>query len=342
MSATNLTKNLKLSQFVASDKPSWLGDVNGDNKKIDDGYGVLAGEISKANDTASSAKSQSDANTQTLTNVNSELEDYGNRITALEAGGGTEQLEQRVNTLTTDVESLQTRANTFEEKIEQNETNITNLTSRMTTVEEKANNNEDNITSLQTTTQSLNENLQSTSSVATNALNIANSANTIATTASNKADNATSLAQSALANSVLFADLKTFPSNNFADSLSIGNTNNLKGLYQVGENSASLLIMPFIISNVSGNTQTILAGTPFLTIKYNPSYTINEGSIGVGKPIYFLRTNYASAQSGNVLLAYAQNNPETHEIELYTNSQFAMPSHYSFMVNDFPIITFSK
>ena len=42
MSATNLTKNLKLSQFVASDKPSWLGDVNGDHKKIDDGYGVLA------------------------------------------------------------------------------------------------------------------------------------------------------------------------------------------------------------------------------------------------------------------------------------------------------------
>ena len=120
MSATNLTKNLKLSQFVASDKPSWLGDVNGDNKKIDDGYGVLAGEISKANNTASSAKSQSDANTQTLTNVNTELENYGNRITALEAGGGTENLEQRVNTLGTDVEALQTRANTFDEDISQN------------------------------------------------------------------------------------------------------------------------------------------------------------------------------------------------------------------------------
>ena len=147
MSATNLTKNLKLSQFVASDKPSWLGDVNGDNKKIDDGYGVLAGEISKANDTASSAKSQSDANTQTLTNVNSELEDYGNRITALEAGGGTEQLEQRVNTLDSDVEALQTRADTFEENIAQNGTNITSLTERMTAVEGKAKTNKDNITS---------------------------------------------------------------------------------------------------------------------------------------------------------------------------------------------------
>ena len=146
MSATNLTKNLKLSQFVASDKPSWLGDVNGDNKKIDDGYGVLAGEISKANDTASSAKSQSDANTQTLTNVNSELEDYGNRITALEAGGGTEQLEQRVNTLSTDVESLQTRAETFEENIGENGTSISTLKGRVDTLEPKLNTNLENIT----------------------------------------------------------------------------------------------------------------------------------------------------------------------------------------------------
>ena len=163
MSATNLTKNLKLSQFVASDKPSWLGDVNGDNKKIDDGYGVLVGEISKANDTASSAKSQSDANTQTLTNVNSELEDYGNRITALEAGGGTEQLEQRVNTLGSDVEALQTRADTFEENITQNGNNITSLTERMTAVEGKAKTNENNITSLQSVTSELTETVQENS-----------------------------------------------------------------------------------------------------------------------------------------------------------------------------------
>lgn len=160
MSATNLTKNLKLSQFVASDKPSWLGDVNGDNKKIDDGYGVLAGEISKANDTASSAKSQSDANTQTLTNVNSELEDYGNRITALEAGGGTEQLEQRVNTLSTDVESLQTRADTFEENITENVTSISTLKGRVDTLEPKVNTNLENITSLTTTTHGLSEKVQ--------------------------------------------------------------------------------------------------------------------------------------------------------------------------------------
>lgn len=202
MSATNLTKNLKLSQFVASDKPSWLGDVNGDNKKIDDGYGVLAGEISKANDTASSAKSQSDANTQTLTNVNSELEDYGNRITALESGGGTEQLEQRVNTLDSDVEALQTRADTFEEDITQNGTNITNLTKRVTDVEGKVKTNTDNITSVQAQTSGFAENIQNltsgqadinsrlsvTSATATNALSNSSQNSTRITSLSNRID----------------------------------------------------------------------------------------------------------------------------------------------------------
>ena len=191
MSATNLTKNLKLSQFVASDKPSWLGDVNGDNKKIDDGYGVLAGEISKANDKASSAKSQSDANTQTLTNVNSELEDYGNRITALEAGGGTEQLEQRVNTLGTDVEALQTRADTFDENITQNGTDITALTSRVTTLEPKVKANADNIKTLQTSNTNILSEIDGLHTVNTENGKLISNAQTTATNANNKADSNT-------------------------------------------------------------------------------------------------------------------------------------------------------
>lgn len=203
MSATNLTKNLKLSQFVASDKPSWLGDVNGDNKKIDDGYGVLAGEISKAKETASSAKSQSDANTQTLTNVNSELEDYGNRITALEAGGGTEQLEQRVNTLGTDVEALQTRADTFEENITQNGTDITALKGRVDKIEPKVKANTDNITSLQTETsglstsvENLTNSISKTNTTANEAKNLATQANSTASLANNTANTALSKANS--------------------------------------------------------------------------------------------------------------------------------------------------
>lgn len=192
MSATNLTQNLKLPQFVASDKPSWLGDVNGAMKNIDDGIGVIKGDITKVSNTASSAKSQSDANTVTLGNVNTELENIGNRVTALEAGGGTEQLEQRVTTLSTNVEALQTRADTFEEDITQNGTNITNVTSRVTTLETTTKTNSDNITSLLSTTEGLTTTVETlTTSVDTaskksnEAKSIANSAQQTATQARN-------------------------------------------------------------------------------------------------------------------------------------------------------------
>lgn len=164
MSATNLTKNLKLPQFLASDKPSWLGDVNGAMLNIDNGYGTLTADISNANDTASSAKSQSDANTQTLVNVNSELQSQGNRITALEAGGGTEQLEQRVGTLETDVDSLQTKADTCETAITEIANNVTTLSGRVTTVEGKVKTNTDNITSLQAQTNGFSESIQTLTS----------------------------------------------------------------------------------------------------------------------------------------------------------------------------------
>lgn len=35
MTATNKTANYKLSQFVGTDRPTWLGDYNGDMAKID-------------------------------------------------------------------------------------------------------------------------------------------------------------------------------------------------------------------------------------------------------------------------------------------------------------------
>lgn len=195
MSSTNLTKNLKLPQFVASDKPSWLGDVNGAMLNIDNGYGKMSGDISKANDTASSAKSQSDANTQTLVNVNSELESQGNRITALEAGGGTEQLEQRVNTLSSDVESLQTRADTFEEEIAENGKSITTLNGKVATLETTTKTNSDNITSLQTTTDGLSLTVQEVSSKANHADTTATSAQGSATSALQLASTANNTAQ---------------------------------------------------------------------------------------------------------------------------------------------------
>lgn len=276
MSATNLTKNLKLSQFVASDKPSWLGDVNGDNKKIDDGYGVLAGEISKANDTASSAKSQSDANTQTLTNVNSELEDYGNRITALEAGGGTENLEQRVNTLSTDVEALQTRADTFEENISQNGTDITALKGRVDTIEPKVKTNADNITSLQTETSGLSSSIADLTTRITNVNSTAVTANNTANTAKSTADIANRNAQSALSKTTnleetvaTYGELGINLSNTSfsAEKLSYIITNKtirflpcLVNTYDIRDANISKVVGTIDISGVTIDISSILAG----------------------------------------------------------------------------------
>ena len=336
MSATNLTKNLKLSQFVASDKPSWLGDVNGDNKKIDDGYGVLAGEISKANDTASSAKSQSDANTQTLTNVNSELEDYGTRITALEAGGGTEQLEQRVNTLTTDVESLQTRANTFEEKINSNESNITSLTTSLNAITPKVNANEQNITRLDSTTQGLTESVESTSRVANNALQTATSANTKATQAQTNANNANASVENLSKITPIFDDLHVSPNYTYVD---IGNEEKINILRVRNGNDLYFNFLPFAFKIKS----RVNSGTALMSFTYNPSYTVDETSVGSNQLIYCPSTNEGS---NTIRQLYWFNDRESHTLSLViygntANSSTSTDSNSTIVVWRTPSIHFT-
>lgn len=266
MSSTNLTKNLKLPQFVASDKPSWLGDVNGAMLNIDNGYGTLTGDISKANDTASSAKSQSDANTQTLVNVNSELESQGNRITALEAGGGTEQLEQRVNTLSTDVESLQTRANTFEEEIAENGKKITALTGKVTTLETTTKTNSDNITSLQTTTDGLNLTVQEVSSKANHADTTATSAQSSATNALQLASTANNTAQN---NSLQISSLQTQINSLTGINVTVVN-NKLSGLRCIAGDA-------FMVGNPKNNT------ADFIINIRNDGESITQAGINVGR-----------------------------------------------------------
>ena len=42
MAHSNKTKNLQLSQFSETDKPSWLSDYNSDMSKIDDAFTSVA------------------------------------------------------------------------------------------------------------------------------------------------------------------------------------------------------------------------------------------------------------------------------------------------------------
>lgn len=57
MASTNKTENYDLSQFVGTDRPTWLGDYNGDMKKIDDQMKANADAIEQA--TAGGLKSVS-------------------------------------------------------------------------------------------------------------------------------------------------------------------------------------------------------------------------------------------------------------------------------------------
>lgn len=56
MASTNKTTGLELSQFLATDKPSWLGDYNSDMSKIDTGYTSIKAEAEGAAGDATNAK----------------------------------------------------------------------------------------------------------------------------------------------------------------------------------------------------------------------------------------------------------------------------------------------
>lgn len=66
MSSTNKTTNLELSQFVGSDKPTWLVDYNGDMSKIDAGVGTVKAQAD-ATDLTVAAHGTAITNLQTTT-----------------------------------------------------------------------------------------------------------------------------------------------------------------------------------------------------------------------------------------------------------------------------------
>jgi len=56
MASTNKTKNYSLSQFVSSDKPTWLSDYNGDMSKIDTALGDIDTEMTTLKKSVSDGK----------------------------------------------------------------------------------------------------------------------------------------------------------------------------------------------------------------------------------------------------------------------------------------------
>lgn len=104
MASTNKTTNLQLSQFITTDKPSWLSDYNADMLKIDTGYGTAIQDAASAvsgaasasaaaqaaQTTANSAEKRSTNNAASISTIKAAL--TASLVTASPINGGTSSL----------------------------------------------------------------------------------------------------------------------------------------------------------------------------------------------------------------------------------------------------------
>lgn len=73
MSSTNKTATIELSQYVGTDKPTYLVDYNGDMLKIDNAIAADRDGIATAQNKADEADGKADANTTSIENLNNQI-----------------------------------------------------------------------------------------------------------------------------------------------------------------------------------------------------------------------------------------------------------------------------
>lgn len=91
MGSTNKTTNYELSQFVGTDKPSWLSDYNNDMSKIDTAIKARSVEAGAAQTTADTANGKADA-------LDTRMGTAENNITALQNASTTDHTQIATNT----------------------------------------------------------------------------------------------------------------------------------------------------------------------------------------------------------------------------------------------------
>lgn len=123
MSSTNKTPNYKLSQYIGTDKPTYLGDYNGDMLKIDNQLKENADSASNAASAAGAAQAVAEKASQSVQSLN-------DSVTANSA----------------DIASLKT-------KNAQQDSSIQNASNTASSALNKANQNEHNITEINTRNQ---------------------------------------------------------------------------------------------------------------------------------------------------------------------------------------------
>lgn len=79
MASTNKTSNLELSQFIATDTPTWLVDYNGDMEKIDVGVGGVKELAETASTQATGVASGLQTTNQNVTTLSGQVANIQNQ-----------------------------------------------------------------------------------------------------------------------------------------------------------------------------------------------------------------------------------------------------------------------
>lgn len=84
MSSTNKTANYQLSQYIGTDKPTYLGDYNSDMQKIDKQMKANANAASSAQSAAGSAQSKANQVAGDMEEVQSNIEELNTDVSGLQ------------------------------------------------------------------------------------------------------------------------------------------------------------------------------------------------------------------------------------------------------------------
>lgn len=104
MASTNKTVTLELSHFIATDKPSWLTDYNGDMEKIDTFAAGVDADVSSAKSDAASAKST--AQTANTTAQQAQIAAGQAQATANQANSNAQQAQETAIQVQHDINSI--------------------------------------------------------------------------------------------------------------------------------------------------------------------------------------------------------------------------------------------
>lgn len=121
MSSTNKTTNYKLSQYIGTDKPTYLGDYNADMLKIDTQMKANADSAANATSAAGTAQAVAEKASKDVHTLNSSVTANSEDIASLK----TKNSQQDVS-----IQNAVNVASSANDKANQNETNITDINTR--------------------------------------------------------------------------------------------------------------------------------------------------------------------------------------------------------------------